>query len=70
MYEIWLYNALHIPVLGLLRRHNSALEDSPPNLSGPLLDPGEARSTVDAAVEICRSFEYQLRNFSAAAPVN
>lgn len=70
MYEIWLYNALLIILFGLLEAIGVREAGGPRRhrLAGPLLRPGEENTSETAAIEICRSFEYQLRNLSAPAP--
>ena len=72
MYEIWLCNALLIILFGLLKPFESPNPTvlGTHDLSGPLRKPGQESTAQAAAIEISRSFEYQLRNLSAQAPVH
>ncbi|KAF2159362.1 hypothetical protein M409DRAFT_30110 [Zasmidium cellare ATCC 36951] len=71
MYEIWLCDALLIIVLGFLNpvqpQEDFARAGRP---SGKLWTPCETSSVREPAIEICRSFEYQLQNLWAPSPVH
>lgn len=65
------YNALLTLLLGRQAQPQSVVSSPVVHrLSGPLLPAGEARSPSDAAIEICRSFEYQLANSYAQVSVH
>lgn len=70
MYEIWLYNALQILVLDLLAPLDFPSSPQRHGRSGLLLLPGKAESPQSAAIEICRSFEYQLLHLDAHGAVH
>ena len=72
VYEIWLYNALLILVLGLLAPFEPKIGDNGCShlISGPLLLPWQTKSPKAAANEICRCFEYQLLNLDAQSSVH
>lgn len=68
MYEIWLYDALVILMLGFLDPTNLRHQPRAPELpTGPLWLPSEALTVEELAVEICRSLVYQLGNLSTPA---
>ena len=67
MYEIWLCNALVILILAFLRPLD-VREPSSTRSTGTLWKPSGLLNVQQAAVEICRSLEYQLQNLSAPAP--
>lgn len=68
MYEMWLYDALLMLVLGML--NPSHPQDELAASTVGMWTPCDTLSVRQPALETCRSLEYQLQNLSAPAPVH